>query len=39
VRGQTQGARLHHEADEQRHSKLVFVAQRPKGGHPMIKKP
>jgi SAM-dependent methyltransferase len=38
VRGQTPGARLHPEADEQRHSKLVFVAQRPKGG-PMIKKP
>jgi SAM-dependent methyltransferase len=38
VRGQTTGARLHREADEERHSKLVFVAQRPKGG-PMIKKP
>lgn len=38
VRGQTPGAQLHPEADEQRHSKLVFVAQRPKGG-PMILKP
>jgi SAM-dependent methyltransferase len=38
VRGQTPGAQLHSEADEQLHSKLVFVAQRPKGG-PMIKKP
>jgi SAM-dependent methyltransferase len=30
VHGQTPGARLHPDADEQSHSKLVFVAQRPK---------
>ncbi|MGH2712445.1 MAG: class I SAM-dependent methyltransferase [Thermoleophilaceae bacterium] len=30
VRGQSPGARLSRKADEQRHTKLVFVAQRPK---------
>lgn len=30
VRGQSPGARLSREADEKRHTKLVFVAQRPK---------
>lgn len=38
VRGQSTGARLSREADEERHTKLVFVAQRPKGG-PMTVKP
>jgi SAM-dependent methyltransferase len=38
VRGQSPGARLSRDADEQRHTKLVFVAQRPKGG-PMTVKP
>ena len=38
VRGQSPGARLSREADEERHTKLVFVAQRPKGG-PMTVKP
>jgi hypothetical protein len=32
VRGQSTGARFSREADEGRHTKLVFVAQRPKGG-------
>ena len=32
VRGQSPGARLSREVDERRHTKLVFVAQRPKGG-------
>jgi SAM-dependent methyltransferase len=32
VRGQSPGARLSLAADEERHTKLVFVAQRPKGG-------
>jgi SAM-dependent methyltransferase len=35
VRGQSPGARLTREADEERRTKLVFVAQRPKGG-PMV---
>ncbi|HEV3376594.1 MAG TPA: class I SAM-dependent methyltransferase [Thermoleophilaceae bacterium] len=38
VRGQSPGARLSRDADEQRHTKFVFVAQRPKGG-PMVVKP
>jgi SAM-dependent methyltransferase len=38
VHGQLPGARLSREADEERHTKLVFVAQRPKGG-PMTIKP
>jgi hypothetical protein len=38
VRGQSTGARLSREADEERHTKLVFVAQRPKGG-PMTVRP
>jgi SAM-dependent methyltransferase len=32
LRGQSPGARMSREADEERHTKLVFVAQRPKGG-------
>jgi SAM-dependent methyltransferase len=32
LRGQSPGARLSREAEESRHTKLVFVAQRPKGG-------
>jgi SAM-dependent methyltransferase len=38
VRGQSPGARLSRVADEERHTKLVFVAQRLKGG-PMTVKP
>jgi SAM-dependent methyltransferase len=38
VRGQSPGARLGREADELRHTKLVFVAKRPKG-EPMIVTP
>jgi SAM-dependent methyltransferase len=38
IRGQSPGARLSRDADEERHTKLVFVAQRPKGG-PMVVKP
>jgi SAM-dependent methyltransferase len=38
LRGQSTGARLSREADEERHTKLVFVAQRPKGG-PMTVRP
>jgi SAM-dependent methyltransferase len=37
VRGQSPGARLSREADEERHTKLVFVAQRPKGGTMVVK--
>jgi SAM-dependent methyltransferase len=32
VRGQSPGARLSRDVAEERHTKLVFVAQRPKGG-------
>jgi SAM-dependent methyltransferase len=38
VRGQSTGALLSREADEERHTKLVFVAQKPKGG-PMTVRP
>jgi SAM-dependent methyltransferase len=38
VRGQSPGARLHLQADEERHTKIVFVARRPKGG-PMTVSP
>jgi SAM-dependent methyltransferase len=38
VRGQSTGALLSREADEEHHTKLVFVAQKPKGG-PMTVRP
>jgi hypothetical protein len=38
VRGQSPGARLSRDATEERHTKLVFAALRPKGG-PMVVNP
>jgi SAM-dependent methyltransferase len=36
VRGQSPGARLSRDVDEERHTKLVFVAERPKGGSMVV---